>query len=109
MTDTSQAIPRQSVLFPLRELRGLLHGSHACIAGSAVAAETYSLPHSYDDIDVFAYGNSSLISIASILLASLYGVLEGIAGVPRVSMAVVSVVMIVIGFLSVGVVQRRYT
>jgi hypothetical protein len=68
MTDKSQAIPKQSVLFPLRELRGLLHGSHACIAGSAVAAETYSLPHSYDDIDVFAYGNSSLISIASILL-----------------------------------------
>lgn len=65
---TDQAIPQQSVLFPLRELRGALCGSHACIAGSAVAAETYSLPHSYDDIDIFAYGNSSLVSIASILL-----------------------------------------
>lgn len=46
---------------------------------------------------------------ASILLASLYGVLEGVAGLPRVSMAQVSVVMIVIGFVSVGLVQRRYT
>lgn len=46
---------------------------------------------------------------ASILLASLYGVLEGITGLPRVSMTVVSVVMIVIGFLSVALVQRRYT
>ena len=68
MNTTSPAAPKQSVLFPLRELRGLLHGAHACIAGSAVAAETYSLPHSYDDIDVFAYGNSSLISIANTLL-----------------------------------------
>ncbi|HST59829.1 MAG TPA: hypothetical protein VLK84_14090 [Longimicrobium sp.] len=46
---------------------------------------------------------------ASILLASLYGLLEGIGGLPRVSMTVVSIVMIVIGFLSVAVVQRRYT
>jgi succinate dehydrogenase hydrophobic anchor subunit len=45
---------------------------------------------------------------ASILLASLYGLLEGIGGLPRVSMTVVSVVMIVIGFLSVALVQRRY-
>lgn len=46
---------------------------------------------------------------ASIALAAVYGVLEGVAGVPRVSMAVVSVVMIIIGVLSVAVVQRRYT
>ncbi|HYW10668.1 MAG TPA: hypothetical protein VE871_01895 [Longimicrobium sp.] len=45
---------------------------------------------------------------ASILLASLYGLLEGVAGLPRVSMTVVSVVMIVIGFLGVAAVQRRY-
>lgn len=70
MTTTTQAPPKQSVLFPLRELRGLLHGAHACIAGSAVAAETYGLTESYDDIDVFAYGNSSLISIANTLLHS---------------------------------------
>lgn len=69
MTTTSApAPPKQPVQFPLQELRGLLHGAHACIAGSAVAAETYSLPESYDDIDVFAYGNSSLISIANTLL-----------------------------------------
>lgn len=68
MTTTTPAMPKQHVSLPLRELRGLLHGAHACIAGSAVAAETYSLPHSYDDIDVFAYGNSSLISIANSLL-----------------------------------------
>jgi hypothetical protein len=68
MTDTVTAPPKQAVTYPLRELRSLLDGSHACIAGSAVAAETYSLPQSYDDIDVFAYGNSSLISIATILL-----------------------------------------
>lgn len=68
MTDIAPAPPKQSVHGPLRELRGLLRGSHACIAGSAVAAETYALPEAYDDIDVFAYGNSSLISIATILL-----------------------------------------
>lgn len=68
MTTTTQAGPKQSVLLPLRELRGLLRGSHACIAGSAVAAETHSMPQSYDDIDVFAFGNSSLIAIADTLL-----------------------------------------
>lgn len=68
MTAPTLAPAKQSVLFPLRELRGLLHGAHACIAGSAVAAETYSLPYSYDDIDVFAFGNSSLISITNTLL-----------------------------------------
>lgn len=69
MTDTASAVPKQSVLGPLRELRVLLGGSHGCIAGSAVAAEAYALSNAYDDIDVFAYGNSSLISIASILLS----------------------------------------
>lgn len=59
---------RQDVSVPIRELLTTLGGSHACIAGSAVAAETYSLPHSYDDIDVFAYGNSALISIANTLI-----------------------------------------
>lgn len=68
MTTPSQAPAKQSVLLPLRELRGELAGAHGCIAGSAVAAETYGLEHSYDDIDVFAYGNSSLISIAATLL-----------------------------------------
>ena len=63
MTDT-----KSDVSLVLKELRSALHGAHACIAGSAVAAETYSLPYSYDDIDVFAYGNSSLISIANSLL-----------------------------------------
>jgi hypothetical protein len=70
MTTTPQVVAKQPVQFPLRELRTLLLGSHACIAGSAVAAETYNLPTSYDDIDVFAYGNSSLISIASTLLGN---------------------------------------
>ena len=65
---TAPSKPKQSVLFPLRELRTTLHGENACIAGSAVAAETYSLPTSYDDIDVFAYGNSSLIGITTMLL-----------------------------------------
>jgi hypothetical protein len=46
---------------------------------------------------------------ASILLASLYGVLEMVAGLPRVSMTTVSVLMIVIGIVSVALVQRRYT
>jgi hypothetical protein len=68
MTITNQPPPKQSVVYPLRELRGVLHGQHACIAGSAVAAETYGLTESYDDIDVFAYGNSSLIAIANTLL-----------------------------------------
>lgn len=45
---------------------------------------------------------------ASILLASVYGVLESVAGLPRVSMTTVSVLMIVIGFVSVALVQRRY-
>jgi len=59
---------RQDVNVPIKELLGLLGGAHACIAGSAVAAQEYGLVHSYDDIDVFAYGNSSLISIANTLL-----------------------------------------
>lgn len=67
-TTASPPTSKQSVLLPLRELRGVLLGSNACIAGSAVAAETYSLPHSYDDIDVFAYGNSELIAITTRLL-----------------------------------------
>ena len=46
---------------------------------------------------------------ASILLAAVYGLLETFAGLPRVSMTLASVVMIVIGFASVGLVQRRYT
>jgi hypothetical protein len=58
----------QDVSLPLSELRSVLHGSYACIAGSAVAAYHYSLPFSYDDLDVFAYSNSSLISTTSILL-----------------------------------------
>jgi hypothetical protein len=45
---------------------------------------------------------------ASILLASVYGLLESVAGLPRVSMTTVSVLMIVIGFVSVALVQRRY-
>lgn len=65
MTDT-----KQPVTIPLKELRGLLAGSHGCIAGSAVAAETYGLHESYDDIDIFAYGNSSMISIATLLLTN---------------------------------------
>jgi hypothetical protein len=68
MTTPSQAPAKQSVLLPLRELNSTLRGAHACIAGSAVAAAAYDLPHSYDDIDVFAYGNSSLIAIANTLL-----------------------------------------
>jgi hypothetical protein len=59
---------QQDVTLPLVELRTHLGGAHACIAGSAVAALEYGLHHSWDDIDVFAYGNSSLISIANTLL-----------------------------------------
>lgn len=58
----------QAVRLPLAELRSSLYGHHACLAGSAVAAEAYGLDLSYDDIDVFAYGNSSLIAIAQHLL-----------------------------------------
>ena len=68
MTAPPAGRPRQDVALPLKELLSALGGAHACIAGSAVAAQQYSLPSSYDDIDVFAYGNSSLISIASTLL-----------------------------------------
>ena len=68
MTVTTMTSPKQSVLGPLQEVRDLLRGTHGCIAGSAVAAETYSMPQAYDDIDVFAYGNSSLISMATTLL-----------------------------------------
>lgn len=57
----------RGVLLPLKELRSVLHGHHACLAGSAVAAKQYGLLHSYDDIDVFAYGNSSLIAIVTTL------------------------------------------
>ena len=46
---------------------------------------------------------------ASIALASIYGMLEWTVGLPRVSMTAASVALIVIGFVSVGVVQRRYT
>lgn len=67
-TPTTQAPPKQAVNLPLRDLRTTLKGAHACIAGSAVAAESYNLRTSYDDIDIFAYGNSSLISIANSLL-----------------------------------------
>lgn len=45
---------------------------------------------------------------ASILLASVYGILEWTAGFPRVSMTAASVALIVIGFVSVALVQRRY-
>jgi hypothetical protein len=57
----------QDVSLPIRELRSTLNGHHACLAGSAVAAQEYELPLSYDDIDVFAYGNSSLIAIVTTL------------------------------------------
>jgi hypothetical protein len=59
---------RQDVNLPIKELLTALGGAHGCIAGSAVAAQEYGLINSYDDIDVFAYGNSSLISIANTLL-----------------------------------------
>lgn len=68
MTPSEAAPPPQDVIVPLTELRSVLAGSYACIAGSAVAAHHYSLPFSYTDIDVFAYSNSSLISTTSILL-----------------------------------------
>lgn len=45
---------------------------------------------------------------ASIFIASVYGLLEWTAGLPRVSMTAVSMALIVIGFVSVAVVQRRY-
>lgn len=45
---------------------------------------------------------------ASIVLASLYGVLELTAGLPRLSGSTVSMAMVVIGFVSVALVQRRY-
>lgn len=68
MTDTATAQPKQPVARAIMELSTLLDGTHACIAGSAMAAYSYGLPEAYDDIDVFAYGNSSLISIANTLL-----------------------------------------
>jgi hypothetical protein len=61
---------RQDVNIPIKELLGALNGAHGCMAGSAVAAQEYGLVNSYDDIDIFAYGNSSLISIATTLLES---------------------------------------
>lgn len=45
---------------------------------------------------------------ACIVLAGLYGVLEVTAGVPRLSGTTVSMAMVVIGFLGVALVQRRY-
>lgn len=68
MTDTT--VTKQNVTLPIRDLQRFLLGAHGCIAGSAVAAEQYGLHSSYDDIDVFAYGNSSLISIATSLLGN---------------------------------------
>jgi hypothetical protein len=59
---------RQDVNVPIKELLTILGGAHACMAGSAVAAQEYGLVHSYDDLDIFAYGNSSLISIGNTLL-----------------------------------------
>lgn len=51
----------------------------------------------------------SYAHITSMMLASVYGVLESVAGLPRVSMTVVAVALIVIGFGSVALVSRRYT
>lgn len=68
MTAPTQAPPKQTVDRPIRDLKARLHGAHGCIAGSAAAAWEYDLLQSYDDIDIFAYGNSSLISIANSLL-----------------------------------------
>ncbi|HEY0015178.1 MAG TPA: hypothetical protein VGC13_02625 [Longimicrobium sp.] len=45
---------------------------------------------------------------ASIVLAGLYGVLELTAGLPRLSGGTVSMALVVIGFVSVVLVQRRY-
>lgn len=45
---------------------------------------------------------------ACIILAGVYGVLEVTAGVPRLSGTTVSMAMVVIGFVSVALVQRRY-
>lgn len=73
MTAPTPGSPRQNVSIPLTELLRALNGAHACIAGSAVAAQEYNLPHSYDDIDIFAYGNSSLISITTSLLDQGFG------------------------------------
>ena len=73
MTAPTPVNPRQDVALPLKELLSALNGAHACIAGSAVAAQEYNLPHSYDDIDVFAYGNSSLIAITNSLLERGFG------------------------------------
>jgi hypothetical protein len=56
---------------------------------------------------IFARGGSYAHS-ACIALAAAYGMLETIAGLPRVSMTLFSVVMIVIGFVSVALVNRRY-
>jgi len=53
---------------PVHQLRVFLEGSHACIAGSAVAAEQYGFDESYDDIDIFCYSNSSMIAVAQHLM-----------------------------------------
>ena len=45
---------------------------------------------------------------ACIILSSLYGVLEMTAGLPRLSGSTISMAMVVIGFVSVALVQRRY-
>lgn len=45
---------------------------------------------------------------ASIILASVYGVLETTADLPRLSMTWVAMGMIAIGLLSTALVQRRY-
>jgi hypothetical protein len=66
MSDTN----KNHVSQPLRELRSHLHGHHACLAGSSMAALHYDLPYAYDDIDVFAYGNSSLVAIVQQLTDS---------------------------------------
>ena len=73
---------------------------------------TWRLVRSYVKTDemgeaIFARGGSYAHS-ACIALAAIYGMLETIAGLPRVSMTLFSVVMIVIGFVSVALVNRRY-
>lgn len=59
---------KQYVLFLICELCLLLHGSYVCLVGFVVVVLEYDLFYSYDDFDVFCYGNLLLIVMVQYLL-----------------------------------------
>ena len=56
----------------IADVRSLLAGEPAFLAGSLVAAETYGLDDAYSDVDVFCPTSSSLMAIGSKLLGHGY-------------------------------------